>query len=115
MTITGKVFQSYAQAVIAKHGHGSRKMVKQHDTEYIHHLQFVASRLEREGKREEASEVYKSFLDAEKWLIENGWLREYGWSVYSKSYHESASRIGTSIGLTEKGWAVAEKYLNAKD
>lgn len=132
MTITGKVFKAYAEAVIAKHGFGSNKMVREDSPEFISNEIMRGQRLvskrtwarnslsiteeeaeaaERAG--EEGERIWTELKNAEKWLIENGYLREYSWVAVNAAHHHFVDRSGDCIGLTAKGWAVANKYLNA--
>lgn len=128
MTLRGKVFKAYAEAVVARHGFGSNKMVAQNSPAYISAENMRAQRMidraqwtlqkcevaqdeadvaraaDAEGKR-----IFREMGEAYKWLLDNGYLREY-MALYEKS---RGRRYGHSlnVGLTAKGWAVAHKYL----
>lgn len=128
MTLRGKVFKAYAEAVVARHGFGSNKMVAQNSPAYIsaenmraqrmidraqwtlqkcevaHDEAEVARAADAEGKR-----IFREMGEAYKWLLDNGYLREY-MALYEKS---RGRRYGhcLNVGLTAKGWAVAHKYI----
>ena len=128
MTLRGKIFKAYAEAVVARHGFGSNKMVAQNSPAYIsaenmraqrmidraqwtlqkgevaHDEAEVARAADAYGKR-----IFREMGEAYKWLLDNGYLREY-MALYEKS---RGRRYGHSlnVGLTAKGWAVAHKYL----
>ena len=130
MTLTGKVFAGYAEAIVKAHGFGSPKMVRLHGTDDWEKISWDLKDADRERRKdvyatldelseaceryEKISETIREMNRAVMWLIENGYLRENNWGFYSKSYHNSPKMAGTSIGLTDKGWAVASKYLAAK-
>lgn len=135
MTITGQVFTGYAEAVIERHGYGSNKMVNQWDNRRRERIVMRGQRLvDRctwakesismdadkfdaaiaggdEGKR-----LWDEVAAADKYLLENGYIREYSFST-----HQTVAGTGvlcnfrhyTKYGLTAKGWAVARKYLDA--
>ena len=99
MTEKGKIFRGYAEQIIAHHGFGSNKMVA---------LQ---------------PDYWTSLDNAEAWkmvdeLISAGYLRKhyterttthkYGFTVKQDTFGRDW------IGLTEKGWSVAQKYLDAE-
>lgn len=130
MTVRGKVFKAYAEAIVARHGVGSNKMVAKHSPQYIeweiikgqrlisrydHLLDAIEITLEEleeaEQGAEEGRRIWAEIDEAEKWLKVNGYIREYEW------YHDrpgtTKSRGGTSVGLTGKGWRLADRYLNA--
>ena len=129
LTLRGKVFAAYANAIVRVHGFGSNKMVAQDTPEFIRQEMSKAQRLVNRAMwakekfeidhdefeaalaaGEEGKRIFREFGEAEDWLIENGWLRKYLWST-RRTYYRGHS--GTSIGLTAKGWAVARKYLDA--
>lgn len=134
MTMRAKVFTAYAEAVIAKHGFGSGKMVAHGSPDYIRQEVMRGQRLidratwakdsasidcavyeaavagGNEGKR-----LWSELDDAEKWLIANGWLAEY-FHTYRVNYGITGRIRGQRyIGLTAKGWAVAQKYIERKE
>ena len=112
MTITGKVFKGYAEAVIAKHEFGSSKMVGETDNKVmmalLREINFDSSlTCEEQGKRSQEIGA------AQNWLLDNGYLRKYEASWETKRRHSYAvTACKDYIGLTAKGWAVANKYLN---
>lgn len=131
MTMRGKVFKAYAEAVIARHGFGSNKMVAEGTPDFIEKATLRAQRLINEARwaegsisiddaeaeasiagGEEGKRIFEELANAETWLVENGWLRKYDWATYRAKYHRSAARYGTSVGITAKGWAVAHKYID---
>ena len=132
MTTTGKVFKAYAEKIVSKHGFGSNKMVAQGSPDFISNAIMRGQRLIDKGRhaenstgmyleefeaalagKEEGYRIWDELSTAEEWLLENGYLRKYNWATYNQSYHISFSRCGVSIGLTDKGWAVAQKYLDS--
>ena len=120
MTLTGKVFKAYAAEIVAKHGFGSNKMVKASSPEFIDSEESRAQRLadsqtwgRDENGLEKAQEIFEGLKAAESWLIENGWMSEYV-KLYRVNYGLTGRIRGKRfIGLTDKGWAVARKYLEA--
>lgn len=112
MTLTGKVFKAYAEEILKRHGFGSGKMVKSGEP-----LMDVYTKLDqmisRGNGKEEALQQYKEMADAEKWLLDNGYLKEYTKSFRVNYGIVGRNRINQYIGLTDKGWAVADKYLKA--
>lgn len=130
MTLRGKVFKAYAEAVVARHGFGSNKMVAEDSPAYIsaeimraqrmidraqwtlqrfevaHDEAEMARAADAEGKR-----IFREIGEAYKWLCDNGYLREYT-AVYVRK-RGWVTRYGHSVnvGLTAKGWAVAHKYI----
>ena len=130
MTLTGKVFKAYAEDIVSRHGYGSLKMVAKGSPKFIASEIMKGQNLENKARwAMERTEIDSDELDlaikggeigrkiwedlaaAEKWLIDNGYLRKYEWATYRKSYHIFFDRCGTSIGLTPKGWKVARKYI----
>lgn len=119
MTTTGKLFRSYAETIIAKHGFGSNKMVQSwhvpfvesHKDEVAHLINDFAEGSE-ESKRGVA--LMNELWDRQEFLLNNGYLRRYqpeymGW----KGKRRVVRHGSVYIGLTEKGWAVANRYLEA--
>lgn len=105
LSTAGQVFKDILELVIANHGIGSSKMVKRYDLYEDSSLDF--------NNREVANAYF--------YLIENEYIREYTPTVMRTSHlaHEygklraTATKNGTYVGLTGKGWSVAHKYLNA--
>lgn len=131
MTTAGKVFKAYAAAIVAVHGYGSNKMVRQDSPDYISGETVRAQRMidramwanescnidvdKAEAARaagEEGKRIYREIGEAYKWLLDNGFLREY-MATYTTSRGRRHGLI-TNVGLTAKGWAVARKYLDAE-
>lgn len=98
MTEKGKIFKGYAENIIRVHGFGSNKMVH-YGPDMFCSLDTV-----------KACEVRKE-------LIAEGYLRAYNTtqtiSHGSKGFRRSSGCPINWTGLTEKGWAIANKYLNA--
>ena len=99
MTEKGKIFKGYASDIVYKYGFGSNKMVTISPDMFT-----TANIFEAEKLRDE--------------LISEGYLREYS-TVHTSSHGSKGfKRYSTMgyhwIGLTEKGWAVANRYLEAK-
>jgi hypothetical protein len=132
MTITGKVFKAYAAAIEDSYGFGSSKMVRQGSPAYINREIMRGQRLvdratwanektsilleEYEAAmagRAEGLRIWEGIAAAEKWLLENGWLRKYEAFYTYRKGRGYGSGMSTNIGLTAKGWAVARKYINA--
>ena len=113
MTTTGKVFKAYAAAVVDAHGFGSNKMVRRGSPEFIGTEEMRAQRLIDRGAVEEGTHIFREIGEAYKWLMSNGYLREYV-AMYEKS-HGRRYGFKTNVGLTAKGWAVARKYLDAEN
>ena len=105
LTVTGEVFKDIALMVVMNHGFGSNKMVRRFDLYDFSDIDFNL----------------KEVVHAYFFLIENEYIREYTPSYMGKSYsaynygqiERKVTKNGTYIGLTAKGWAVANKYLNA--
>ena len=104
MTLTGKVFKGYAEAVVSAHGFGSNKMVKE-----------TANRIMIGLLREsESIEQDQEIGKAQDWLLANGYIRKYIHEMEtSKRHRYTVTARVEYIGLTDKGWAVAEKYMKA--
>ena len=134
MTVAGKVFKSYAEAIVAKHGFGSNRMVRQDSPDYIHREIMRGQRLVDRATRAEQStgilleeyekamagktegiQIWKELATAEKWLLENGWLRKYDASYTYRKGRAHRIGVSTNIGLTAKGWSVANKYLECAE
>ena len=112
MTTTGKVFKGYAEAIIAKHGFGSNKMVLDWSTDF---LRGVNQTIRKAGKdtpeQEEALKVWEECYDGQEFLLKNGYLRTYRpeWSGWH-GRKQVRRRGSLYVGLTEKGWQVANLY-----
>lgn len=129
MTLKARIFIDVLQQVIKKDGFGTNKMTCRNNvsSEYadecmlieeyreygkakaiekgswsdndIYKLnEFYASRYIIEKARNEVAE-------AKKWLVDNGYLRQY-----EQSRH-NGGMVVTYTGVTEKGWSIANKYL----
>lgn len=133
MTMRGKVFAAYAEAIAQKHGFGSGKMVEQGSPAYINREIMRGQRLvdratwanektsilleEYEAAmagKEEGLRLWDELAAAEKWLIENGWLRTYNAECSRSRGRRHWTVMVTYCGLTDKGWAVARKYIERK-
>lgn len=125
MTNKGKIFKAYAEEIVKRYGFGSKKMVANGDTKF---LRDKYSKLDQiiswgRGNKEEALQEYKELAAAEKWLLDNGYLRQYEsqtsrtntMKVWTGSKFVPGYKVDVNtkrfIGLTEKGWDVAHKYL----
>lgn len=134
MTITGQVFKGYAEAIVARHGFGSNKMVSAEKNERRRAIVMRGQRLvdkrtharnaisillaDAEAAEESGAEgerLWKELAAAENWLVGNGWLRTYGAECSRSRGRRRWTVLVTYYGLTAKGWAVARKYLDAKD
>jgi len=99
LTIKGRFFKEIAHALVEAHGFGTNKMVKRIDLESW-------------------QEIGNNPAEYEEFM-EMGYLRTYQTTYCKKS--RKAYNYGeleyctkdTWIGLTAKGWAVANRYLNA--
>lgn len=130
LTMRGQIFAGYAEAIVARYGFGSNKMVHEWDNKRRDELDSLAqdlidrckwakesfcigaSELEaalaggKEGQR-----IWDEIADAENWLLENGYLRKY-----MATWERRRGRLyghSINIGLTANGWAVARKYIDA--
>ena len=113
MTLTGKIFKAYAEEIVKQHGFGSGKMVRKDEPQFLWEEYRKLDQIISWGRgdKEEALREYSELAAAEKWLLDNGYLKEY-----TRLYHVNYGIVGrtrgtTYIGLTDKGWAVADKYL----
>lgn len=71
-----------------------------------------------EASGKEGEKIWEDVAAADKWLMDNGYIREYSFGTHSTVAGTGVLcnfRHYTKYGLTEKGWAVARKYLDAKD
>lgn len=131
MTFTGKVFKAYASAITEKHGFGSSKMVEQGSPNYINAVIMRGQRLIDKARwaeektsillseydaaiagKAEGLQLWEDLAAAEKWLVNNGWLRSYDAVVSRSRGHKHWEVTVTYYGLTGKGWSVAKKYLD---
>ena len=139
MTITGLIFKGYAEAVVARFGYGSKKMVNQWDNRRREDIVMKGQRLidkrthakqaysievsEFEAAMrcgEEGERLWDEVSAADKWLLANGYIREYSFSTHNTVAGTGGRvlcnfRHYTKYGLTEKGWAVAAKYMAAEN
>lgn len=134
MTIAGKVFKAYAEAIVARYGYGSNKMVHAGSPTYIKREIMRGQRLvdcairanektnilldEYEAMRAgraEGVQIWEEITSAEKWLLENGWLRKYESYYRYRKGKGYASTLSINIGLTAKGWTIAQKYINEEE
>lgn len=112
MTIKGKIFKSYAEEIVKAHGFGSNKMVKHFSTSFFDEQKEEAKKLDSD---EAKMTVLEELWNGEDFLIESGYLRKYQPEWYGWRNRRYGKHYGSVyIGLTEKGWAVANKYLEAK-
>lgn len=103
LSVKGNVFKGYVEAIIAKHGFGSDKMVGETENRIMINL-----------LRESSDEDCIKIGEAQNWLLDNGFIRKYEASWETNRRHRySVTGCKDYIGLTAKGWAVANKYLNA--
>ena len=101
MTVKGIIFKGYAEVISARHGFGSRKMVREYDNKRMMGLL----------RESDSMDTDREIGEAHRWLLDNGYIRDFSY------VHRMSTRVvrygeRKFIGLTEKGWAVAEKYLN---
>lgn len=132
MTTTGKVFRAYAEEITNRYGFGSNKMVAEGSPSFISLEIAKGQRLidkynwlnarttvlledleKAEAGKEEGLKIWGEIGAAETWLIENGYLRKYSWGFYTRYGRKSQNRSGISIGLTDKGWRIAQKYIDS--
>ena len=98
MTEKGKIFKGYAEQIIAHHEFGSNKMVAL-SPDYFTVLDTI-----------EACKIVDE-------LVADGYLRKYN-TVQTMSHGSKGFKVVSKcphwwIGLTQKGWEIAPKYLNA--
>ena len=131
MTTAGMIFKGYVEAIVERYGFGSNKMVHEWDNKRRDAMDTKAQDLVTRAKwaqesfsiaadeleaalagKQEGLRIWDEMGTAEKWLFDNGYLREYT-ATYTRRY---GRRFGTShnVGITAKGWAVADKYLKAE-
>lgn len=118
MTTAGKIFKAYAEAIVKKHGFGSSKMVKTEDARWLSsEMTKLSQMIAWDQDKEAAKKALNDLGEAGKWLIQNGWLRkrdaQCSRSTRYGSYVKHYTVTVEYYGLTEKGWAVAQKYLEA--
>lgn len=98
MTQKGKIFKGYVEQIIAHHEFGSNKMVDLSPDYFCDLDTYEAGKLLRE-------------------LIAEGYLRDHHtkktFSHGSKGFKQYDTCYFHWIGITEKGWAIANRYLNA--
>ena len=136
MTIAGQIFKGYAEAIVSRYGFGSNKMVFQWDNKRRDELEMKGQRLVDKGthaknsfsilaseledalaSEKEGLKLWDEMMAADKWLLENGYIREYSFSTHNTVAGTNVLcnfRHYTKYGLTKKGWSVANKYLNAE-
>lgn len=94
----GKIFKGYVEQILAHHEFGSMKMVS----------------LEPDYWTDLSNEEAWKLVDE---LIAAGYMRKYytqrTFHRGSKGFRRSYTTGYVWIGLTAKGWSVANKYLNA--
>ncbi len=113
MTITGKVFKGYVEAIIAKHGFGSNKMVLDWSTDF---LKGINQTIRLAGKdtpeQDEALKVWEECYDGQNFLLKEGYLRTYRPTYNGWKGRKPVRRRGSLyVGLTDKGWKVANLYV----
>lgn len=129
MTLKARIFIDVLQQVIKKDGFGTNKMTCRDNvsSEYSDECKSIEEYREY-GKAKAIAEghwtdgdIYRmnelfiskyvsekarnEVAEAKKWLVDNGYLKEY------KQSRHGGSMIVTYTGLTPKGWAVANRYL----
>ena len=120
MTTAGKIFKGYAEAIIAQHGFGSNKMVKDWDIPFImDQKEEVADLINNHPEDSEESkkgmDIFNSIWEGEKFLIDNGYLRKYQPEFWGWRNRRRVKMHGSVyVGLTQKGWGVANLYINAE-
>lgn len=116
MTTTGKIFKSYAEAIVVKHGFGSNKMVLDWSTDFLKDInQKIKDAGHDTPEQEKALDTWKECYNGQEFLLKNGYLRKYRPEWNGWKGRKPVRRHGSLyIGLTEKGWAVANKYLEAE-
>lgn len=112
MTTTGKIFKSYVEAIMKKHGFGSNKMVLDWSCDFLKGVnQSLSSFVPKDDPQNtKAFELWKECYCGQRFLLNEGYLREYRptWKT-----RRGSGQGSLYIGLTDKGWAIADKYLNA--
>lgn len=98
MTEKGRIFAGYVRHIINQHEFGTSKMVDVGPVYFTTLDDYSASQV----------------LDE---LINDGWLREYV-TVRTFSHGSRGFKVKTKtafrwIGVTSKGWNIAQKYLDA--
>lgn len=117
MTITGQVFKSYAEAIIAQHGFGSNKMVKNWSPNFFTErkaqiAELINNHPDDSEESKKGMELYEEMWNGEKFLLDNGYLRQYQPEYMTWQNKRRVKKHGSVyIGLTDKGWAVANKYV----
>ena len=117
MTVTGKIFKSYAEAIIAQHGFGSKKMIRNWSTDFFTERKaevetLINGHADDSPESKKGLELYEEMWNGEKFLLDNGYLRQYQpewWGWKNRRYVKHHGSV--YIGLTEKGWAIANKYV----
>lgn len=134
MTTAGKVFKAYAGAIVAQYGYGSNKMVHAGSPTYIKREimrgQRLVDRASRANEkmsisldefetamagRAEGLRIWEEIAFAEKWLLENGWLRKYEAYYTCRKGRGYVRGLSINIGLTAKGWTIAQKYIDEEE
>lgn len=130
MTLKARIFIDVLQQVIKKDGFGTNKMTCRDNvsSEYSDECKSIKEYREY-GKAKAIAEghwndgdiyrlnelfvskyvfekAYNEVAEAKKWLVDNGYLKEY------KQSRHNGGMIVTYTGVTPKGWAVANKYLS---
>lgn len=120
MTTKGKLFKSYAEAIVKTHGFGSNKMVKHWSTGFFMEQKDEIGKLIA-GKAEDSDEMkqgmarFEELWNGEDELIKDGYLRKYQPEWYGWRNRRYGKHYGSVyIGLTEKGWAVAKRYMECE-
>ena len=105
MTVKGQVFKGYVEAIINKHEFGTSKMVSETENKAMMNLL----------RNSDSMDTDREIGEAQNWLIDNGYLQKYGASFETNKRHlYTVTACKDYIGLTTKGWTVANKYLNAE-
>jgi len=116
MTTTGKIFKSYAEAIVNAHGFGSKKMVRNWSTKFFEDKKTEVATLinghdDDSPESKKGMEIFEEIWNGQKFLLDNGYIREYQPEWWGRKGKQHGS---VYIGLTEKGWAIANKYMEVE-
>lgn len=102
MTVKGKIFKSYVEMIIWNHKFGSNKMVEYSATTLLSVLEKI-----------EMNDVAAERLVDE--LCDAGYIhRHFTTTVTHRKFGHDQRYEHNWVGLTEKGWSVALKYVMSK-
>lgn len=129
MTLKARIFIDVLQQVIKKDGFGTNKMTCRNNvsSEYSDECKSIeeyreygkAKAIEKGNWKDDDTyklnelfiskyineKAHNEVAEAKKWLVDNGYLKEYKQSRYD------GRMIVTYTGITPKGWTIANKYL----